>query len=245
MRAAAAELPGGGDLYMHMVSIIESALILLSETDGDLAGWLGDLAPRGDLDSAQILYRLALGNAVKAVTPKGAFLGDVYDQYVALNVTEVAMQALPMLALADRMLQPGRSCSGGSNSSSGGGARAVKAGSGRKGDSLTFTQVWSQSPAYLKVVGRAASAFEATVPCMEKVGVRSSSFFLINSHVLSVVSYKALVMSISAASCLMCPSCCRQTCHRKTVPLLTPCNCSMWLFCPPIRAGAGRPQSSC
>jgi hypothetical protein len=31
----------------------------MKATKGDLAGWLGDLAPRGDLDSTQLFYRMA------------------------------------------------------------------------------------------------------------------------------------------------------------------------------------------
>jgi hypothetical protein len=44
------------DLLYPAITLVKAAASLLLKTDGDLAGWLGDLAPRGNLDSTQLLY---------------------------------------------------------------------------------------------------------------------------------------------------------------------------------------------
>jgi hypothetical protein len=85
-----------------MVTIVESAIKLLLKTDGDLAGWLGDLAPRGDLDSTQILYRLCGSDTSRLIQSSFQHPQDCANCLTVINLCE---RSLPLLALLCPLLQ--------------------------------------------------------------------------------------------------------------------------------------------
>jgi hypothetical protein len=104
------------------INLVEAALSLLVKTDGDLAGWLGGLAPRGDLDSTQLLYRIFgvnIADVHKAC--RGASIQDNARCQAAMCLTS---QGLPLLSLAFRMMNTAASAA--VRSSKGGGAGAVQ-----------------------------------------------------------------------------------------------------------------------
>jgi hypothetical protein len=80
-----------------LCAIARCAAILMCIAGGDLAGWLGDLAPRGDLTSTQLLYRTCCFSSA---------LSDF--QVRPDNAVQAAMQAarcahdtlIPLIALA-------------------------------------------------------------------------------------------------------------------------------------------------
>jgi hypothetical protein len=107
------------DLISPAIHLVNSALSLLVRTDGDLAGWLGDLAPRGDLDSTQLLYRI-FGVDVAGVY--GVCKGQtVHNRASHSAVTCLTSQGLPVLSLAFRMLSPAASTAARSSKGSGDG----------------------------------------------------------------------------------------------------------------------------
>jgi hypothetical protein len=72
---------------------------LMEVTDGDLAGWLDDLAPRGDLSSSQLLYRMCcFWNCQQTTgrmplgTNKGAWKAAREGHYVLLPLLVLAYQ---------------------------------------------------------------------------------------------------------------------------------------------------------
>jgi hypothetical protein len=138
-------------LFCPAVSLVESALSLLLKTDGDLAGWLGDLAPRGDLDSTQLLYRIfgvSMSNVNLACRGPSA-----HDKAISQAAMCLTSQGLPMLSLAFRMLNPAASAAvrasrgavdgtvQGSTSSTGTGSCKNRIGAGSNGaDSTSVSQ---------------------------------------------------------------------------------------------------------
>jgi hypothetical protein len=97
------------DLLLPAVTLVESAASLLVTTDGDMAGWLGDLAPRGDLDSTQILYRLFGARVTPpARMPQAQIVAGKFDNDIKAQqaVAAATWQGLPLLSLAFSMLKP-------------------------------------------------------------------------------------------------------------------------------------------
>jgi hypothetical protein len=141
-------------LFLFIISYVESAASLLLKTGGDLAGWLGDLAPRGDLDSTQLLYRMA-GSRLDGIREEMEE-GSSKEEHQAVTVAVLPLQAVPMLALAQRMLQPGKLSS--------------TAGAAKKAGTITFYEAWRQSPLTLKTYWSMSSLFDVTVKCASKVG---------------------------------------------------------------------------
>jgi hypothetical protein len=179
-----------GDLYYPALTLFDSAATLLQKTDGDLAGWLGDLAPRGDLDSTQLLYRLVGANMADAQHGSEHSLGYALDVGVGQAFGALTMQGLPLLALAFRMLKPAVSStsaskntsqvqkgdgtsSTSSTSSSSSTSRPRPEASGnsmaRSRTGLSFTEAWVQSPNTLKTFVLASSNLESTARCMSRV----------------------------------------------------------------------------
>jgi hypothetical protein len=157
LQTAAAGHQQRASLFLPVISYVQSAADLLSKTDGDLAGWLGDLAPRGDLDSTQLLYRLA-GTRLDGI--KEICFGHDDDEQQSLAALVLPVHGLPLLALAHCMLQPGR------KSSTAGSSRS----SARNMIKLSFTEAWLRSPLTLKTFGSLSSMFDVTLKCTQKVG---------------------------------------------------------------------------
>jgi hypothetical protein len=96
-------------LISPAIGLVESATSLLLKTDGDLAGWLGDLAPRGDLDSTPLLYRIF---GLDMASLRGACKGHtVHDRASHSALACLTSQGLPVLSLAFRMLSPAHGAS--------------------------------------------------------------------------------------------------------------------------------------
>jgi hypothetical protein len=132
-----------GDLIGPAVKLVEAAVALLVRTDGDLAGWLGDLAPRGDLDSTQLLFRIFGVNVADLDHPRRGPSGA--DTATSQAATHLTSHGLPLLSLAFRMLNPAASAAAarsseggvegaaqGNNSAKGTGVGAGRAGAGSK-----------------------------------------------------------------------------------------------------------------
>jgi hypothetical protein len=87
----------------------DEGILLFRVVGGDLAGWLGDLAPRGDLDSTQLLYRLC---CISDSAAKVSFYSKNLE-IAAKDVTVVHAKLLPLLALVYQAHpDPTPSCTG-------------------------------------------------------------------------------------------------------------------------------------
>jgi hypothetical protein len=84
---------------------MDLAALLLAKTDGDLAGWLGDLAPCGDLDSTQLLYRMCGADMMSQFLASARGFPEA-DLEVTNAVVVLISHGLPLLSLAFRMLKP-------------------------------------------------------------------------------------------------------------------------------------------
>jgi hypothetical protein len=80
---------------------------LFAVVDGDLAGWLGELAPRGDLNSTQLLYRMCClykpPEHKLLVLPSSATL-DIEGE--ADNMYILHTRLIPLLMLAYQTVPP-------------------------------------------------------------------------------------------------------------------------------------------
>jgi hypothetical protein len=158
------------DLLLPAVTLFESAASLLLKTDVDLAGWLGDLAPRGDLDSTQLLYRLLGAKIPHGIMRRTQAVSGNSDPdlKVLQAVTAVTWKGIPLLSLAFSMLKPaagtsadnsneyllegvgegkGRACSTGTGSGGGSSSSSSSTGAtrskGSTGSSVSSTQAGS------------------------------------------------------------------------------------------------------
>jgi hypothetical protein len=162
----------------------------MEKTGGDLAGWLGDLAPRGDLDSTQLLYRLCGVDMVKVHQACHVMDDGIMARTTAGVLTN---EGLPLLSLAFRMLRPvssregAHSCENSRHSSSNSssstttttttdkhhqtarGSRSSSTPSGRGGPS--FIEAWVQSPASLDCFASPCRALVEAATCVHQVRV--------------------------------------------------------------------------
>jgi hypothetical protein len=182
----------GSDLLTPAIKITNAAIRLMEATDGDLAGWLGDLAPRGDLDSAQILYRMCWADV--ATLQYSTLSSDQRKQTLAVAVTRLTRHAVPLLSLAYRMLRPHKSDgngNGANGSSSGGPSSGAGAGSSissseqgkSKGGSAgppsgcqsnPFVSMCLASPHTMKAFVCGSNYYDGTYKAMGKVRERVS-----------------------------------------------------------------------
>jgi hypothetical protein len=160
------------------IKITNAAIRLMKATDGDLAGWLGDLAPRGDLDSAQILYRMCWADV--ASLQYSTLSGDQRKQTLAVAVTSLTSHAVPMLALAYKMLRPHNMVSNGGSSSGASSGSSSEQGNVKRGPagSLSTSSAYKSnlfvnsclaSPHTMKAFVCGSNFFEGTAKTMGKV----------------------------------------------------------------------------
>jgi hypothetical protein len=92
-----------GDMCHLLTRVASHGVHILSVNGGDLAGWLGDLAPKGDLDSAQLFYRMCC--LFETPSSWASLLVDTRLEGM-LSMNTVHAKLLPLLALAYQVPAP-------------------------------------------------------------------------------------------------------------------------------------------